>query len=193
MMHNITLSRDIRKHVVGRYHSMPAYLRIHSNISRQLYQYQLLPNSVDLLFLCIFSAYIFLVASFTFDNLIFQCITSQSYYKFIAEIEHSGIRYCGGSWRAIWRLIECFVSLIISFLSLSSSLSSLVSSLFLLIIPLFCRIKLHSCFSYCLLSYWLTFLHISFHKVFIQASGLACEVYVEVSPLRSLPTTVCEI
>jgi len=30
-------------------------------------------------------------------------------------------------------------------------------------------------------------------KVFIQASGLACEVYVEVSPLRSLPTMVCEI
>jgi len=30
-------------------------------------------------------------------------------------------------------------------------------------------------------------------KVFIQASGLACEVYVEVSLLRSLPTTVCEI
>jgi len=30
-------------------------------------------------------------------------------------------------------------------------------------------------------------------KVFIQASGLACEVYVEVSPLCSLPTTVCEI
>jgi len=31
------------------------------------------------------------------------------------------------------------------------------------------------------------------NKVFIQASGLACEVYVEVSPLRSLPTTVCEV
>jgi len=30
-------------------------------------------------------------------------------------------------------------------------------------------------------------------KVFIQASGLACEVYVEVSPLRFLPITVCEI
>ena len=30
-------------------------------------------------------------------------------------------------------------------------------------------------------------------KVFIQASGLACEVCVEVSPLRSLPTTVCEV
>ena len=29
------------------------------------------------------------------------------------------------------------------------------------------------------------------YKVFIQASGLACEVYVEVSSLRSLPTTVC--
>ena len=28
-------------------------------------------------------------------------------------------------------------------------------------------------------------------KVFIQASGLACEVCVEVSSLRSLPTTVC--
>jgi len=31
------------------------------------------------------------------------------------------------------------------------------------------------------------------YKVFIQASGLACEVYVEVSPLRSLSTTVCEV
>ena len=30
------------------------------------------------------------------------------------------------------------------------------------------------------------------NKVFIQASGLACEVCVEVSLLRSLPTTVCE-
>ena len=30
-------------------------------------------------------------------------------------------------------------------------------------------------------------------KVFIQASSLACEVYVEVSPLCSLPTTVCEV
>jgi len=30
-------------------------------------------------------------------------------------------------------------------------------------------------------------------KVFIQAFGLACEVYVEVSPLCSLPTTVCEV
>jgi len=30
-------------------------------------------------------------------------------------------------------------------------------------------------------------------KVFIQAFGLACEVCVEVSPLRSLPTTVCEV
>jgi len=30
-------------------------------------------------------------------------------------------------------------------------------------------------------------------KVFIQAFGLACEVYVEVSPLRSLSTTVCEV
>ena len=29
-------------------------------------------------------------------------------------------------------------------------------------------------------------------KVFIQASSLACEVYVKVSPLCSLPTTVCE-
>jgi len=29
-------------------------------------------------------------------------------------------------------------------------------------------------------------------KVFIQASGLACEVCVEVSLLRSLPITVCE-
>jgi len=31
------------------------------------------------------------------------------------------------------------------------------------------------------------------YKVFIQAFGLACEVCVEVSPLRSLPTTVCEV
>jgi len=31
------------------------------------------------------------------------------------------------------------------------------------------------------------------NKVFIQASSLAYEVYVEVSPLRSLPTTVYEI
>ena len=30
-------------------------------------------------------------------------------------------------------------------------------------------------------------------KVFIQASSLACEVCDEVSLLRSLPTTVCEI
>jgi len=30
-------------------------------------------------------------------------------------------------------------------------------------------------------------------KVFIQASGLACEVYVEVSLLYFLPTIVCEI
>ena len=30
------------------------------------------------------------------------------------------------------------------------------------------------------------------NKVFIQASGLVCEVCVEVSPLRSLLTTVCE-
>jgi len=30
-------------------------------------------------------------------------------------------------------------------------------------------------------------------KVFVQASGLACEVYVEVSPLCSLPTMVCEV
>ena len=30
-------------------------------------------------------------------------------------------------------------------------------------------------------------------KVFIQAFGLACEVYVEVSLLCSLPTTVCEV
>jgi len=29
-------------------------------------------------------------------------------------------------------------------------------------------------------------------KVFIQAFGLACEACVEVSLLRSLPTTVCE-
>ena len=29
------------------------------------------------------------------------------------------------------------------------------------------------------------------NKVFIQAFGLACEVYVEVSLLYSLPTTVC--
>ena len=31
------------------------------------------------------------------------------------------------------------------------------------------------------------------NKVFIQASGLACEVYVEVSLLCSLPTMVCEV
>ena len=31
------------------------------------------------------------------------------------------------------------------------------------------------------------------YKVFIQASGLACEVYVAVSLLRSLPTIVCEV
>jgi len=31
------------------------------------------------------------------------------------------------------------------------------------------------------------------YKVFIQASGLAYEVYVEVSSLRFLPTTVCEV
>ena len=31
------------------------------------------------------------------------------------------------------------------------------------------------------------------YKVFIQASGLACEVYVEVSLLCSLPIMVCEI
>jgi len=30
-------------------------------------------------------------------------------------------------------------------------------------------------------------------KVFIQAFGLACEVYVEVSPLCSLPTTIYEV
>jgi len=30
-------------------------------------------------------------------------------------------------------------------------------------------------------------------KVFIQASGLACEVYIEVSLLCFLPTTVCGI
>jgi len=30
-------------------------------------------------------------------------------------------------------------------------------------------------------------------KVFIQVSGLACEVYVEVSPLRFLPIIVCEV
>jgi len=33
-------------------------------------------------------------------------------------------------------------------------------------------------------------IHITY-KVFIQASGLACEVCVEVSLLHSLPTTVC--
>jgi len=31
------------------------------------------------------------------------------------------------------------------------------------------------------------------NKVFIQASSLACEVCVEVSPLCFLPTTVCGI
>jgi len=30
-------------------------------------------------------------------------------------------------------------------------------------------------------------------KVFIQASSLACEVYIEVSLLCSLPTMVCEV
>jgi len=30
-------------------------------------------------------------------------------------------------------------------------------------------------------------------KIFIQASSLACEVYVEVSLLCSLPTMVCEV
>ena len=30
-------------------------------------------------------------------------------------------------------------------------------------------------------------------KVFIQAGGLACEVYVEVSLLCFLPTIVCEV
>ena len=37
------------------------------------------------------------------------------------------------------------------------------------------------------------FAYIYDDKVFIQASGLACEVYVEVSLLRSLSTTVCEV
>jgi len=32
-----------------------------------------------------------------------------------------------------------------------------------------------------------------YDKVFIQASGLACEVCVEVSLLHFLPTTVCKI
>ena len=41
--------------------------------------------------------------------------------------------------------------------------------------------------------HWSRILVLVLDKVFIQASGLACEVYVEVSPLRSLPTTVCEI
>ena len=46
--------------------------------------------------------------------------------------------------------------------------------------------------------FWVSSHHLTFglayivDKVFIQASGLACEVCVEVSPLRSLPTTVCE-
>jgi len=35
-------------------------------------------------------------------------------------------------------------------------------------------------------------IHTRLDKVFIQASGLACEVCIEVSLLRSLPTTVCE-
>jgi len=30
-------------------------------------------------------------------------------------------------------------------------------------------------------------------KVFIQASGLACEVYIEISPLCFLLTMVCEV
>jgi len=41
--------------------------------------------------------------------------------------------------------------------------------------------------------HWSRILVLVLDKVFIQASGLACEVYVEVSPLRSLPTTVCEV
>ena len=36
-------------------------------------------------------------------------------------------------------------------------------------------------------------IHTRLDKVFIQAFGLACEVCVEVSPLCSLPTTVCEV
>ena len=40
-----------------------------------------------------------------------------------------------------------------------------------------------------LAKHWLS----KYHKVFIQASGLAYEVYVEVSLLHSLPTTVCEV
>ena len=32
-----------------------------------------------------------------------------------------------------------------------------------------------------------------YYKVFIQASGLACEVYIAVSLLHSLPTMVCEV
>jgi len=40
-----------------------------------------------------------------------------------------------------------------------------------------------------LAKHWLS----KYHKVFIQASGLAYEVYVEVSPLCSFFTTVCEI
>jgi len=40
-----------------------------------------------------------------------------------------------------------------------------------------------------LAKHWLS----KYHKVFIQASSLACEVYVEVSPLCSFPTTVYEI
>jgi len=49
-----------------------------------------------------------------------------------------------------------------------------------------------------LAKHWLSRHHSTFStayildKVFIQASGLACEVCVEVSPLCSLPTIVCK-
>ena len=36
-------------------------------------------------------------------------------------------------------------------------------------------------------------IHTRLDKVFIQASSLACEVYVEISLLCSLSTMVCEI
>ena len=52
-----------------------------------------------------------------------------------------------------------------------------------------CMTKLHLI----MIQIYLMFLFLLKNKVFIQASGLACEVYVEVSPLCSLPTMVCEI
>ena len=42
-------------------------------------------------------------------------------------------------------------------------------------------------------SYIPSCVHSRLDKVFIQAFGLACEVYVEVSLLCSLPTMVCKV